>query len=52
MIDFDLGDLDDPTYHDLTDKEIEDLLIARRYERNKRKIKERRRRRKRVDTYR
>ena len=52
LIDFELGQPEDPLYEELTDEEIRTMVLAMRYERNAKRIKQRRldRKRKRSQT--
>ena len=45
QIDFELGGPDDPLYEDLTDEQIETMVVAMKYEKKMQRIKERRSRR-------
>ena len=42
LIDFELGQPEDPLYEELTDEEIRTMVLAMRYERNAKRIKQRR----------
>ena len=45
QIDFEIDGPDDPLYEDLTDEQIETMVVAMKYEKKMQRIKERRSRR-------